>query len=243
MSEDDEVRDVARVDVARVDVARVDVVAALRQAAPQRSRGRRWVLGAIVGVGGLVVLLGAASLVLGLARSTLPVPVAHPTTPARTLIVPAPSTASDWTTVLAALDDARAAAFARADRSMLDNVYANGSTAARSDADVIASLRRSGVHADGFMLKVLRATSRQHVPIADRVHLDVVDVRPAFRWLNAAGRVVGTQTARGPARWSIELVRGGAAGWLVAAVKPAATSPATTSPAALQRASPQSSGR
>jgi hypothetical protein len=275
MDEQDEVRDVVgddavdgkptSDDVASVDVTGIDVVAALRQAAPPRRTSRRWLRVAGMSVAALALLVVTAAAVVGLSRThraphaqpnPVPAVTAVPSV-ARSLsatpaVADAPET-PDWTAVLAALDDVRAAAFARADTAMLANVYLNGSTAARSDAAVIASLRHSALHADGFVLKVLQVTPQQPVSVSDRVRLLVVDERPAFRWLDASGRLIGTQPARGPAQWSIELVRGGAAGWLVAdvkqatvnpaMVKPAMVKPAVTSPAAQPRANPQSSGR
>ena len=221
---------------------RVDVVAAVRAAAAQREPHRRssWrlitavLVVAAVAVGCVVVWASQTTRARGvLALPTRSVQPASSTTPVSPPAAAAAPTES-WTEVIAALDDARAAALSRNDLELLTAVDEPGAAIFRADLALMRSLQQRGLRADGFVLDV------QGVEIvtaaSDRVVLRVVDSRPAYTWRNLSGAVVGQVAARPRAAWSVTLVRGGVLGWRVAKVDVASS-------AARPRASPRSSGR
>lgn len=82
--------------------------------------------------------------------------------------------ADRWATRLAALDQERAAAFADADVSRLEDVYVAGSEAMRADATTIRSYARRDGRVVGAELRVLTCRVVRSSP--DRAVLDVVDV-------------------------------------------------------------------
>jgi hypothetical protein len=118
----------------------------------------------------------------------------------------------DWSAVLAALDQARSAAFASADDDRLDDVYSSGSPALARDTELLGQLSASGRTAAGVRLV---PTSVDVVETADRrVVLRVVDVMPPYELVDADGAVSSSRPGRGPARWVVTLVREGPA-WQV----------------------------
>ena len=110
----------------------------------------------------------------------------------------------DWSAVLAALDQSRSAAFARADVDALDDVYAAGSPALTRDTGLLSQLSASGHTAKGVRLV---ATSVEVAESADRrIVLRVVDEMPPYELVDA-DNVSSTQPGRGSARWVLTLVR------------------------------------
>ncbi|AWB91935.1 hypothetical protein [Aeromicrobium chenweiae] len=79
-----------------------------------------------------------------------------------------------WTIIMAILDKDRAAAFADADATRLDDVYVEGSRARAADAATIRSYARRDGRVLGAELRVL--TCRVVRAGSDRATLDVVDV-------------------------------------------------------------------
>lgn len=123
-----------------------------------------------------------------------------------------PAAPAGWSAVLAALDQARSAAFAAADDDALDDVYAAGSPALARDSELLDQLRASGHTARGVRLV---PTSVEVVESADgRVVLRVVDVMPPYDLVDADGAVSSSRPGRGSAPWVVTLVREGPA-WLV----------------------------
>jgi hypothetical protein len=113
----------------------------------------------------------------------------------------------NWSAVLSGLDRSRSLAFAAADPAQLDGVYAKASPALTRDRALLAQLRAAGWHAKGVALV---PTSVQVVDRSDRrVVLRVVDVMPAYELVSPEGATVSTEPGRGPARWSVTLVREG----------------------------------
>ncbi len=117
-----------------------------------------------------------------------------------------PAAPTDWSAVLAALDQARSAAFAGADNDALNDVYADGSPALARDTEMLGQLRASGHAARGVRLV---PTSVEVVESADRrVVLRVVDVMPPYELVDAH-KVSSSRPGRGSARWEVTLVREG----------------------------------
>jgi hypothetical protein len=125
-----------------------------------------------------------------------------------------PSTAAEWRSVLAALDEQRARAYEAADVALIDSVYVPGDDQ-RKDHSLVAGLARDkqrvvGLHLDYRDVRVLTSS-------ADAATLDVVDQLPAYRQVDASGALVKAYPGRGAKRWVITLQR--AAGeWRIAAI-------------------------
>jgi hypothetical protein len=129
--------------------------------------------------------------------------------------VPA-SSASNWTSVLSALDAARADAFSRPGTVAITTFDAAGSSALQYDAAAVASLRLQGVHAWGLrMLLTSVAVQRQS---ASEVTLAVTDSRSAYEVLDAKQQVLSRVAVRPAARHLIVLRSAGQAQWRVSAV-------------------------
>jgi hypothetical protein len=119
-----------------------------------------------------------------------------------------------WVAVLAALDTARSRAFAEGDEAALSAVYLTGSPAGRRDAAVLSRLAGAGVRAAGLRLDTTAVRLVGRSP--GRVQLRVTDVLPAYRLLDARGRLVARPAGRGPRTWTVVLGRAGARGpWRV----------------------------
>jgi hypothetical protein len=187
----------------------------------------------VLAAGVVQVVTGPRPLVSGPRNGSARPVVGSPATPSPEQQVPA--SGAEWTAVVAALDDARAAAFARADSTLLAGVDAPDSPAYRADAAVVAALRTHRVRADGFVLDVKRVQPRRAT--AEMAELLVTDSRPAFDWRTSTGAVVARAPARARSTWLVEISRGGALGWQVVSVR-SAPSPAVRPPK-----SPKSSGR
>jgi len=129
---------------------------------------------------------------------------------------PSPAPSNDrWSAVLAGLDQRRHAAFAALDVARLAEVDQPGSAAERRDTAAIAALAAAGVRptlptTELLEVRMLSATD-------DRVVLAVVDTRGGYQLMAGGGVVVGSQPARAPAAWRVELVRT-PAGWRVSDV-------------------------
>jgi hypothetical protein len=116
----------------------------------------------------------------------------------------------DWSVVLTGLDRSRSLAFAEADPARLDGVYAKSSPALTRDRALLARLRAAGQRATGVELV---PTSLKVVGRSDRrVVLRVVDVMAAYELVRADdGATASTRPGRGPATWTVTLVREGSA--------------------------------
>jgi hypothetical protein len=84
---------------------------------------------------------------------------------------PAPD--DQWATRLTDLDRTRAVAFARADPTLLDDVYVPGSDAQRTDATTIDAYARRGGRVRGAELRILTCRLVRETP--GRADLEVVD--------------------------------------------------------------------
>jgi hypothetical protein len=123
---------------------------------------------------------------------------------------PAPD--DQWAARLAELDRARERAFASADPTLLDAVYAPGSAGRRADAELIEAYGRRGGRVVGAELRVLSCRTVRDE--RDEVRLEVVDQLDAVRveW----GDGTSTRLPRDlPSRREIDLVRT-PRGWRVA---------------------------
>jgi hypothetical protein len=112
---------------------------------------------------------------------------------------------TSWAHRLAALDAARSAAFARADRAALAAVYAPASPALRRDLGVLDRLVDAGLRADGLRLRAMAVTETARS--GDRVRLSVEDVMPAYRLVDSSGRVLEERAGRERSRWTVTLSR------------------------------------
>ena len=115
--------------------------------------------------------------------------------------------AGGWVAVLAALDSARSQAFARGDEAALSAVYLPASPAGRRDAAELARLAGAGVRAAGLRLDTTSVRLVGRSP--GRVQLSVTDVLPAYRLVDARGRVVARPAGRGARTWTVVLGRAG----------------------------------
>jgi hypothetical protein len=144
-----------------------------------------------------------AGLVLGLAASGGWALGRHDA-PDRTAVLPAAAT-GDWPAVLDGLDATRAEAFAGADVTRLDAVYAPGSPGLAADAALVRQLAAAGRTATGVR-HVVRSVVAQ--PAAAGVtRLRVVDVLGPYEVRDAAGRLVQRVPGRGEAAHDVELRR------------------------------------
>lgn len=110
-----------------------------------------------------------------------------------------------WAATLAALDRARARAFAQGDAGRLRSVYSAGSPALGRDEAALAQLTGSRLHAEGLRLTVTDVALRSRS--AGRVRLAVTDVMPSYRVVDEGGTLVEHRRGRGPASWSVVLTR------------------------------------
>jgi hypothetical protein len=117
-----------------------------------------------------------------------------------------------WAVRLAELDRAREHAFAAADPSLLDAVYAPGSDGRRADAHVIEAYQRRGGRVVGAELRVLSCRTLRDG--RDRVHLEVVDQLGTARVEWDDGTTTHLPRDR-PSRREIALVRT-PQGWRIA---------------------------
>ncbi len=163
-------------------------------------RGRAW--GWRVPVAAAAVLLTLIGVVLaGWAWGRQGVSSARPAGPA-------------WEAVLGRLDDARAAAFAEADASLLTQVWSPGSPALRADIATLQSLQRAGQVAEGLRHEV---TSVKVVTVSgDRVELDVRELLSSYVLRGRAG--ASRQAAGQPVLRRVVLVRD-PAGWRLQQVR------------------------
>jgi eukaryotic-like serine/threonine-protein kinase len=119
-----------------------------------------------------------------------------------------------WVRVLTALDTARSRAFAAGDEAALSAVYLPTSPAGRRDAAELARLAGAGVRAAGLRLDTTSVRLVGRSP--GRVQLRVTDVLPAYRLVDARGRVVAQPEGRGARTWTVVLGRAGSRGpWRV----------------------------
>jgi hypothetical protein len=132
-------------------------------------------------------------------------------------------TPTSWADVLAGLDQARSRAFAAADPSALDAVYAAGSPALARDRLRVAQLRHAGLTAQGVRLdtqsvRVVRSSQ-------ESVVLRVVDVMPPYRLVAPGGGTAASRPGRPAEQWSVTLVWAGGQ-WCVHDVRRAQPLPA-----------------
>jgi hypothetical protein len=120
--------------------------------------------------------------------------------------------ATDWSSTLGALDQARSAAFARGDPAGLRAVYAPGAPALHRDQQVLARLIAVGLRAQGLCLTATSVATADRSP--DRVRLAVTDVMPPYRLVDVGGAVVAERPGRGARSWTVVLARAGGR-WLV----------------------------
>ena len=210
----------------------IDVVAALRAAAVPKPSPRAWGWWALAAVGvfiSVVLAAGLVAVVTGSASQRRPSAVsARPVVASPTLrptASPTPSgraATAEWRSVVAALDDARAAAFARAEVSMLAAFDAPGSSAYLADLAAVTAMKSHGVRADGFVLDV--AAVRVRAATNETAQLFVTDARPAFRWRTQSDALMASVPPRQRVTWLVNLIRGGALGWQVVSVRAATDS-------------------
>ena len=122
--------------------------------------------------------------------------------------------APSWTAVLGRLDDARAAAFARDDASLLEQVWTADSPSLRADEATLQGLHRAGQVAEGLRHRV---TSVRVVTVSgDRVALDVRELLSSYVVRGPAGM---TRQAEGPQRQDRVVLVRGSAGWRLEGVR------------------------
>ncbi|HEX4018368.1 MAG TPA: hypothetical protein VHX15_16650 [Frankiaceae bacterium] len=165
------------------------------------SRVRPRVLAAGAGVVLLGGLVGWASAPGPHAKSAAP--------PAGRALAAQPSV--DWRPVVARLDLARSAVFARPDAAGIDAVDVPGSQAFRYDSAAAASLRARGLHAVGLHIEL--ESVRAESATTRRVILRVTDRRLSYELRDSRGRLVSRMPARGSAAHVIELAATPNAGW------------------------------
>ena len=123
-------------------------------------------------------------------------PAASPATP--------PVRDPDWWSVVTALDTARSAAFANADRTVLATVDAPGSVAMKADLAAVGELADADVQAQGY--RVVQTDVHVLSSSADSVVLAVSDRRSAYRLVRADGSVASSVPARDVRTWRVHLV-------------------------------------
>jgi serine/threonine protein kinase len=132
-------------------------------------------------------------------------------------VVAAPPTPSRWTPVVARLDSLRASAFAKADPTLLSEVYAPGAAAYSADLETVRSLASRGLHAQGFVASV------EHVAVesstATTARLRVIDRLAAYSLVDGSGDVVGRGAARPTRAFTMQLTNLDGR-WLVSAIDP-----------------------
>lgn len=125
-----------------------------------------------------------------------------------------PVTAQEWRSVLAGLDARRSRAYETADVALIDSVYSPGPDQAK-DHERVAALaadkqRVIGLRLDYRDIRVLTSNSSEAT-------LDVVDELPAYRQVDAQGKLVKAYAARSAKRWLISFKRT-SEGWRIAAI-------------------------
>jgi hypothetical protein len=121
----------------------------------------------------------------------------------------------DWAAILDRLDNRRERAYALRDPSRLRSVYVTGSEVLRHDMAVLLAYRERGVRLTGVRLRVLdtRLVGRDG-PYARLRVVDRLD-RPTAHTLNGSVRM-----PRDRATDRLIVLRDGAHGWRIAAVRP-----------------------
>jgi hypothetical protein len=133
-------------------------------------------------------------------------PLTHRTVPSPSATVPS------WLSVMAALERARARAYASDDAAMLDDVYANGSRVGAADRRLLNRMAQRKQRAVG-----LRAYVQGAVVLAagdERVTLRVTDALTAYDVIGPAGHVLRHGLGRPARDWLVTLVRTDA-GWRI----------------------------
>lgn len=133
--------------------------------------------------------------------------------------------ATDWWSVLQALDGRRAHVLQAADAGALDTYAAAASRAFVADAALVAALVDSGVRPVGLDARLVAIERAGACPDAASACLEVVDRRSDYRLVDPAGEVVQEVPRAAPSRWRITLVPHGAAdasdpGWRLTDVVP-----------------------
>jgi hypothetical protein len=135
-------------------------------------------------------------------------------TSARETSAPAP----DWSAILARLDQRRERAYAASDATRLREVYVRRSPVLRHDLSMLRAYRDRGVRLDGVRLRVL------DVRLVDRAgpyaRLRIVDRLDRATAYTSQGTV---RLPRDRATARVVVLRAGAGGWRIAAVRPVAT--------------------
>ena len=174
----------------------------------------------------VVAVVAATALVLAVAGGVMwghrtessaatvpPVSAAVPTV--RT--APPAATPPDWQHTVASLEAARAHAFLTGDAALLDAVYTARSAALVADKQLLGSLTRSGLRAQGFWITTLGV--RPVVVMPASATLRVTDAMPAYSLVDDAGRVAQRVATR-PARTFTMLLARTSGGWRIAAISP-----------------------
>jgi hypothetical protein len=112
----------------------------------------------------------------------------------------------EWSRIVAALDEARSAAFAARDAAQLDAVYASGSPERDADAERIAALRDAGLRPDGARHRVMSVRVAELRADGSAV-LAVVEDQPATALYDAGGTQVGHSPAIGKATMLLDVGR------------------------------------
>jgi hypothetical protein len=128
----------------------------------------------------------------------------------------------DWRTILAALDDARSAAFTAGDPRALDAAYAPGSPAGARDRALLAAYARRHQHVTG--LHLVADDVRAESVTGTSVTLHVRDRLLPYSVVDAQGRPVARWPGRGAAEWRVTLARG-PTGWRIVDVARASAAP------------------
>jgi hypothetical protein len=121
-----------------------------------------------------------------------------------------------WERVLEQLDATRSRALAEADPSLLHEVYAEGSTALRSEQETLRGLEARGLRVVGHDFELLSVQPRAQS--ADRVQLKVTDAVSPHRFVDVSGAVVEERSGRAGRTFDVTLARRGSR-WLVYEVK------------------------
>ncbi|MEP6560562.1 MAG: protein kinase [Nakamurella sp.] len=129
---------------------------------------------------------------------------------------------TEWSALVEQLDQARGAALAQADDTLLQNVYTVDAPAKGSDAATIDQLAAQGWHVLDAVHQI-SAVTLLDPPAAgsgdDAIRLAVVDALPARQIVDGAGQQVGVTAARSEQR-RILLVRQTAAGYRISDIQP-----------------------
>lgn len=174
------------------------------------------VLAAVVGLASTRVGPFAGEPVAAVPAGPIALPAAHPSPIPRTSVSAATSTASDWRSVLGALDSARAAVFAAPESpSQLDAVDLRGSPSWLIDDRSRAQLAAAHVHARSLRMSL--TSVRLLAASAGVAQLAVTDHLSAYDLVDSEGRVIEHRPARGDVGWRLTLVRL-SSGWRVAIV-------------------------